>query len=57
MAGIVGGGTYELVRAFFNGGQAIVTEDDTKKNYNADIVETIFIEELTRTIGSRERYV
>ena len=57
MAGAAAGGTYELVRAFFNGGQAIVTEDGTKKNYNADIVETIFIEELTKTVGSRERYV
>ena len=59
-AAVAGAGTaglYELIRAFFNGGQAIVTEDDTKVNYNADIVEDIFLEELTAAIGTREKYV
>ena len=57
MAGIVGGGTYELVKAVFSGGFDVVSPDKTKVNYSADIVEVIFLEELTNVMGSRERYV
>ena len=57
MTGLLGGAVYEAVVAFMNGGQGIVTPDERKKNYSADIVEVIVLEELCKAIGSREEYV